>query len=96
MYHEFIWSSDVQKVAIDLFDIVLSQFERDRDYEKLQGQGLGWFSRSGVRLRTYREPAGDLTICSNSLVFTNFVVKTSHNTYENYSNLMLQSFPMFL
>ena len=32
-----------------------------------------------VRLRMYREPAGDLTTCTNSRVSTNFVL----NTYEN-------------
>ena len=30
--------------AVDLFDIVQSRFERDRD----RGQGLDWFSRSGL------------------------------------------------
>ena len=61
---------------IDLFDNAQSRFERDRDYAKLQGQRLYWFSRSGVRLHTYREPAGDLTTFTNSSVLTDFVVKT--------------------
>ena len=43
---------------------------------KLQGQDLDWFSRSGVRLCRYREPAGDLTTCTNSRILTNFVVNT--------------------
>ena len=49
---------------------------------KLQGQWLDWFSRSGVRLRMYRELAGDLTSCPNSHVLTNFVVNTSQKMYE--------------
>ena len=82
-------------VVIDLFDIVQSRFERDRDYAKLQGQGLDWFSRSGVRLRMYREPAGDLITSTKSSVLTNFVVNTCQNTYESL-NKTLQSIPVFL
>ena len=67
-----VWSTifTVQWGDIDLFDIVQCRFERDRDYAKLPGQGLDWFSRSGVRSRTYREPAGGLTTCTNSGVLT--------------------------
>ena len=40
---------------IDLFEIVSSQFERDQDHARRQGQGLKWFSGSGVRLCTHLE-----------------------------------------
>ena len=46
--------------AIDHFDIVQSRYEQDRDYAKLQGEGLDWFSKYRVRLPTYQEPARDL------------------------------------
>ena len=68
---------------IDPFDIVQPRIERDWDYAEFQGQGLDWFSRSGARLFTYREPAGDLITYTNSRVLSNFVVKTSENTYGN-------------
>ena len=66
-------------VSIDLFDIVQSRIERDWEWAKLWGLGLHWFPRSGVRLCTYRERAGDLTNCTNSRVLTNFLVNNSQN-----------------
>ena len=57
-------------LEIGLYDNVQSQFKKDQDYAKLQGQGLDWFSRSGLILRTYQEPAGDLTTCTNTRVLT--------------------------
>ena len=68
---------------IELFDIVQSRFERARDYAKLQGQELDWFSRSGARLRTYREQVGGLITCTSRRVLSNFVVNTNQNAYEN-------------
>ena len=37
-------TSNESSFIIDLFDIVQSRFERDRDYAKLQDRGLDWFS----------------------------------------------------
>ena len=67
----------------DLFDIAQSRVERDRDDVKLQGQGLDWFSRSGDRLCTYWEPAGNWTTYTNSRVLSNSIVNTSQNAYEH-------------
>ena len=44
-----------QKLSIDLFDMVQSQFEQGQDYKKLKCQGLpvDWFSRSAAIMHTY-------------------------------------------
>ena len=75
------------KVTIDLFDIFSSQFERDQDHARLQGRGLDWFSGSGVKLCTHREPAGNFTTCTISRISTNFVVNTCQHTYRIKVNL---------
>ena len=67
---------------IDLFDIVHSRFGRERDQARLQGRGLDWFSKSEVRLRTHREPAGNFTACTICRILTNFVVNTCQNMYK--------------
>ena len=68
-------------MSIHLFDIVQSRFEQIKIMQSYNVRDQ--FSRSGVRLFMYQEPAGDLTICTNSHGLTNFVVNTSQNMYEN-------------
>ena len=65
------WAKPYSQIT-DLFDIVNSRFERDRDHTRLQGQGLDWFSRSAVRLCMHREPAGNFTTWTISRILTNF------------------------
>ena len=71
----------------DLFDIVNSRFERDRDHARLQGRGLDWFSRSGFRLHTHRELVGNFTTCTSSNNLTDFLVNTCQNMYKITINL---------
>ena len=77
---QFCYSQITVAADIDLFDLVQSRFEQDRDQAKLQGQGSDWFSRSEARLRTYREPEEDLTTCTNTRLSTNFVINSSQHT----------------
>ena len=79
---------------IDIFYIVYSRFERDWDHARHQDRGLHWFSwslslsaRSGVRLRSHLESAGNFTTCTTSRILTNFVVNTCQNTYKFKVNL---------
>ena len=72
---------------IDLFEIVNFQFEPDRDNKRLQGRGLDWFSRSGVRLLTHLEPAENFTTCTISHILTKTVINTCQNMYKITVNL---------
>ena len=83
------------RFLVDLFDIVNSRFERDWDQARLQGEGLDWFSRSGVIAYTL-EPVGNFTSCTISHILTNFVVNTCQNMYKIKVNLCPVAFDTFI